>query len=244
MNRQSLSLALLISASILTHPLHASFAQRKDGITLRVRDFSPQQDRKLIGSEIGAREMRELNAHGIYPVLIELKNRSEESFVFGPQNISVPIYSPLQMAFRVPVICGKSVLAAIGGIFSLCGGIFAGGFTWAHACDRHDLFVINNAKTKCTCGGVKIGSASTLALFYLGIKGLMYSCKKDSDQKKDQGTWLNHWMLQLAGAVLKPNARVKKFIFLDKKTYQKGGFRLTLNALHGPNMSFDVSLLP
>ena len=241
MNRQSLSLALLISASILTNPLHAEFAQRKSGVSIHAYDFSMKQQSKLIGSEnIGAREMWELNAYGIYPVLIELKNRSEESFVFGPQNISVPIYTLLQMAFRVPVICGKSVFAALGGTLSLCGGIGAGILTLVHAEKEHNFSM--DALKK--CNGVKIGSASTLVLFYLSIKGFIYSFKKDSDRKKDQGTWLNHWMLQLEGVVLKPNARVKKFIFLDKKTYQKGGFRLTLNALHGPNMSFDVSLLP
>ncbi len=240
MNRQSLSLALLISVSILTNSLHASFAQRKDGITLRVRDLSTQQDRKLIGSEIGACEMRKLNMHGIFPVLIEFKNRSEESFVFGPNSISVPIYSPPQMAFRVPATCGKSVFAALGGVLSLFGSIPAGIFTLVHADTKHDSF-INGLRE---CNGVKIGSISTLALLYLGIKGLMYSSKKESDRRKDQGTWLNNWMLQPQGAVLKPNTAVKKFIFLDKKTYQRGGFRLTLNALHGPNVSFDVSLLP
>ncbi len=240
MNRQSLSLALLISVSILTNPLHASFAQRKDGITLRVRDLSTQQDRKLIGSEIGAREMRELNMHGIYPVLIELKNRSEESFIWSPNTFSVPIYTPLQMAFRVPTTCAKSFLAGFVGALSLFGSIPAGISTWIHAEDNHGSF--GNGFKKSSC--VRLGSFSTLALFYLGIKGLMYNSKKDSDRKKDQGIWLNNWMLQPAGAVLKPKAVVKKFIFLDKKTYQNGGFRLTLNALHAQNVSFDVSLLP
>ena len=238
--RQSLSLALLISISVLTNPLHASFAQRKDGIRVCVRDLSTQKDRILIGSEIGAREMRELNMHGIYPVLIELKNRSEESFVFGPNTLSVPIFNSLQMAFRVPVKCGKSVFAVLGGLFALlgCGGV--GAWTWADAEDKHKSFVEAFKKSDLT----KLGSFSTLALFYLSIKGFIYAHKKRTDRKKDQEAWLNEWMLKPAGVILKSNTAVKKFIFLDKKTYQRGGFRLTLNALHGPDVSFDVSLLP
>ena len=179
---------------------------------------------------------------GIYPVLIELKNRSEESFVFGPQDISVPMYNPLQMACIVPVICVKSFFAAFGGALSLCGGILAGVITLAHAEENHDSFVKGFKKSD----KIKVGSASTLALFYLGIKGLMYGHKKQTDRKKDQGTWLDNWMLQPPSVGLNPNIRVKKFIFLNKKTYQKGVFRLTLNAQDNPDrsLSFDVSLLP
>ena len=237
--RQSLSLAFLVSVSILTNPLYASFAQRKNGITLRVRDLSTQQDRKLIGSEIGAREMRELNRFGIFPVLIELKNRSEESFIFGPTTLSVPIYSPLQMSVRVPVVGIKSVLAIVGGTYALIGSIPAGFFTCL-AAQNHGSFIEGFTKS----GQIKLKSAATLALFYLGIKGLKYGSKKESDRRKDQQSWLNEWMLKSEGIILKPNSAVKKFIFLDKKTYQGGGFRLTLNALHGQDVSFDVSLLP
>jgi hypothetical protein len=230
---------LILLISLITNPLHASFVQRKNGITLRVRDLSMQQDRKLIGS-IGAREMKELNCCGIYPVLIELKNHGEQHFTFNTTSFSVPIYSPHEMAFKVPKINGKEFLKIMGSLLSLYGGLISAILSVVHAHERHPSFIegVEN------CFGIKASLIASPFLLYFGIKGLASMCTQVADRQKDQEKWLGHWMLTPEGVQVVPNARIKKCIFLDKKTYQDGFFYLTLHAMTGENINFEVSLLP
>lgn len=130
-------------------------------------------------------------------------------------------------------------------------GVRVGAFTFAHAYEKpssdeadssdKDGSLMDELKT---CKRCKLGLVSTLGLIYLGFKGMQYGFHKHSSRKKNQQAWLNKWMLQPQGVVLKPNTRVEKFIFLDKKTYQQGGFTLRLDALLGSNLCFEISILP
>ena len=228
-----LNLVLVISFLVNSSPLLAEFVQRKQGVSLHVYDFSVRPESKLIGGEIGAREIRDLNRKNIYPILIDIHNRSDRDLLLYNSSIAAPMHSESYVKYNVQ----KVPVWPLFGYFLSCVPLGASLFVAISGLKEGGKKLIENNKF---CWG----SAGTIMSLLAMIKFIQISIEKQASCSKDQSAWLKKWMLLPEGVCIPAHTKTKKFIFLDKKTYQQGGFALELHSRQGRNIVFDVSLLP
>lgn len=229
------SVALIMSLSSF---LSAEFVARKNKISLHVYDFSVRQQSKLIGSMLGARTIQELNFNDIYPILIDIRNRSDQAFTINSGSVSIPTHSLEYMNSHVPKHTFRSIATTVAGCYSILFSTL-GAMLLTHHYKKEGFSSFQKAMEK---RAIRYGVPASIISLLMGWY-LIYDGAVQLDMRsRDQFEWLSDWMLLPELTEIKPHTKVQAFIFVDKKTYQRGGF--TLELYGDDNLVFDVSLLP
>ena len=221
--------AASVALFLCSTPLNSSFSEKKDQVKLTIHDLSTQSDRKLIGDSIGTRKISELNRLGIFPLLVHVQNKADQSYMLSAHSVSVPVLSIGDMALKLPVDKREDIWIGLGTI----GAELAAFFALTPLIPDQVLGDWTKYVTKSSSWRVPLTLTTSGALFFLMVKGFLHSIKAGQDRKKDQISWMNEHMLSSGGITVYPSSEAQRYIFLDKASYEAVQFTLALQDTNG-----------